>query len=98
MMRISVSKLARDDLREVHEYLSEFGEGPPEKFRDYFEKFCSQIVDTPYMFSQYEYNLDYRKAVAVFDYLILYRVDVSKDKILVYRVLHGKRNIRPLIS
>jgi plasmid stabilization system protein ParE len=97
-MKISVLKLARNDLKEIREYLMEFGEIPPKKFRDSFEKFCVQVSDMPYMYAEYECNPKYRKAVAVYDYLIFYQVDEKKSIVKVYRVLHGKRKITPLLE
>jgi len=97
-MKVSVLSLAKNDLKEIRLFLSEYGESPPKKLRESFEKFCAQVVEMPHMFSQYEYNPSYRRAVIVFDYLIFYRVDESKGKIMVYRVLHGKRNIAPLLD
>ena len=76
----------------------EFGEIPPNKFRESFEKFCGLVADMPYMFAAYEHNLKYRKAVIIYDYLIFYQVDEKKNTIKVYRVLHGKRNTAPLLE
>jgi len=97
-MKLSVLSLARNDLKEIRLYLMEYGERPPKKFRESFEKFCTQVVSMPNMFSQYEHNQGYRKAVIIFDYIVFYRVDESMGKVMVYRVLHGKRNIRPLLE
>ena len=97
-MRVSILKLARNDLREIREYLSEFGESPPEKFRESFEKFCLQVANMPYIFNEYEHNPTYRRAVAIYEYLIFYQVDEKKGIIKIYRVLHGKRNIMPLLN
>ena len=95
-MRLSVLSLVKSDLREIHLRLSEYGEAPTKKFRESFEKFCAQVVDMPYIFSQCEYSSSYRRAVIIYDYLVFYKVDESKGKVMVYRVLHGKRNIEPL--
>jgi len=97
-MKLSILSLARNDLKEIRMYLSEYGEIPPKKFRTAFEKFCTNVVDMPNMYSQYEHNSSYRKAVTIYDYLILYKVDEINDKIMVYRVLHEKRNIEPLLD
>ena len=78
--------------------MSEYGDSPPKKLRDSFEKFCAQVVDMPYMFNQYEYNSDYRKAVIIFDYLVFYKVDESEGEVMVYRVLHGRRSVTPLLD
>jgi plasmid stabilization system protein ParE len=96
-MKISILKLARNDIKEIREYLAGFGEAPPEKFRSGFEKFCGQVSEMPYMFNQYEHNLIYRKAVIVYDYLIFYQIDEKSGIVKIYRVLHGKRNLEPLL-
>jgi len=97
-MRLSVLSLAKSDLKEIHLRLSEYGEAPTKKFRESFEKFCAQVLGMPFMFGQCEYSPSYRKAVILYDYLVFYRVDESKDKVMIYRVLHGKRNILPLLD
>ena len=96
-MKIAILKLARNDLREIHEYLSEFGESPNKKFRASFEKFCSQIVNTPHMFNKYEHNPNFRKAAIIFEYLIFYQVDEKNRKVKIYRVLHGKQNVKSML-
>jgi hypothetical protein len=35
-MKITVLKLAKNDLKEIYMYLSDFGDIPPKKFRDSF--------------------------------------------------------------
>jgi len=97
-MKVSVLSLAKSDLRDIHLCLSEYGEAPAKKFRESFEKFCAQSANMPYMFGQCEYNPSYRRAVIIYDYLVFYKVDESKSEVKVYRVLHGKRNIEPLLD
>ena len=93
-----VLKLARDDLREIREYLSEFGTNPPKKFRESFEKFCVQVENMPYLYSKYEPNPKYRRAVIEYDYLVFYQVEESNGRVMVYRVLHGKRDTEILLD
>jgi len=97
-MKPVVLKLARDDLREIREYLSEFGVTPPKRFRESFEKFCSQVENMPYIYSQYDPIPKYRKAVIEYDYLVFYQVEESNGRAKVYRVLHGKRDIEILLD
>ena len=97
-MRLAVLSLAKSDLKEIHLRLSEYGEAPTKKFRESFEKFCAQVVDMPFMFAQCEYSPGYRRAVIIYDYLVFHRVDESEGVVRVYRVLHGKRNIVPLLD
>ncbi|MCL2252875.1 MAG: type II toxin-antitoxin system RelE/ParE family toxin [Lachnospiraceae bacterium] len=96
-MKLVILKLARNDLKEIHEYLSEFGESPNRKFRASFEEFCIQIVNTPYMFNKYEHNPNFRKAAIIFEYLVFYQVDDKTKKVKIYRVLHGKQDIRSML-
>ncbi|MCL1918869.1 MAG: type II toxin-antitoxin system RelE/ParE family toxin [Peptococcaceae bacterium] len=91
--KITVLRLAQNDLHEIHKYLSEFGENPPKKFRNSFERFIEQISNMPYMFSEYEHNPNYRKSVLVFGYLVFYRINEHGHRVKIYRILHGKRNI-----
>ena len=79
-MKPLVLKLARDDLREIHERLSEFGANTPKKFRESFEKFCIQAENMPYIYSRYEPNPKYRRAVIEYDYLVFYQVEESSGR------------------
>jgi len=97
-MKILISNLAKSDLREIHLRLSEYGETPSKKFRESFEKFCTQIADMPFMFGRCDYSPGYHRAVILYDYLVFYKMDESKGTIEIYRVLHGKRNIEPLLD
>ena len=97
-MRISILRLAGNDLREIREYLSAFGESPPRKFRESFEEFCVKVTNMPYMFNVYEHNPIYRRAVIIYGYLAFYQVDEKNGIVKTYRVLHGKRNIMPLLD
>ena len=94
-MKPIVLRLARDDLKEIHGRLAEFGINPPRKFRESFSTFCSNVSEMPYMYPQYDQNPAYRKAVIEYDYLIFYQVEKvnNLDRVKVYRILHGKRDI-----
>ena len=97
-MKPVVLKLARDDLREIRDYLSEFGANPPKRFRESFEKFCIQVENMPYIYSRYDPNPKYRKAVIEYDYLVFYQVEERNGRAKIYRVLHGKRDIEILLD
>lgn len=90
--------LARADLREIRGYLAEHGEAPPKKLRESFEKFAHQVADMPNMYSRYEHNPNYRRAVIEYGYLVFYQVDEAAGDIKVYRVLHGKRGLLALLD
>ena len=97
-MKPIILKLARDDLKEIHRYLSEYGVHPPQEFRESFEKFCTQVADMPFLHSVYESNVKYRRAVLAFDHPVFYRVEETSGRVRIYRVLYGKRNISPLLE
>ena len=97
-MILKFSTLTRSDLKEINSYLREHGEKPSQAFRKSFESFCSQVSNFPFMYSICEYHTEYRKAVIAFDYLVYYKVDNAKNEILIFRVLHGKRNVKQMIQ
>ena len=97
-MKPAILKLARNDLKEIHGYLSGFGTNPPKKFRTSFEKFCIRVASAPYIYSQYVHNPEYRRAVIEYDYLVFYKVEESTGRAMIFRVLHGKRDIIPLLN
>jgi len=99
-MKPIILKLARDDLKEIHNRLVEFGNIPPKKFRDSFTTFCANITSIPFMYPEYELNSRYRKAVIKYDYIVFYKIEKinNKDRARIYRVLHGKQDILPLLN
>jgi len=94
-LKIIILSTAKDDLKEIHGYLSEFGDTPIKKFKQSFIDFISRVEKTPLLYAQYEYNPIYRRAVIEYGYLVFYRVGDDKT-IRIYRVLHGKRDVAPL--
>jgi plasmid stabilization system protein ParE len=94
---IFVLLLANSDLREIYESLYDYGDNPPKKFRESFDKFIEDVSNMPYRFPEYERSPKYRKAALAYDYLIFYRVDEKNKTVKLYRVLHGKRNIENLL-
>ena len=86
-MKPVILKLAIDDLKEIRNLLSEFGTSPPRKFRESFERFCTQVERMPYIYSQYENNPKYRRAVIEYDYLVFYQVEDESERVKIFRVL-----------
>jgi plasmid stabilization system protein ParE len=97
-MKILILCLARNDLYEINNDLLELGDIHLQKFRESFEKFCSLVVDMPYMHNVYEYNNKYRKAAIIYGYLIFYQGDEKTSIIKIFRILHGKRNIDSIMG
>jgi len=99
-MKPIVLRPARDDLKEIRDRLSEFGDRPPKKFRESFEKFCINVNDMPYMYAQYELIPKYRRAVIEYDYLVFYQVEENNGakRAKIFRVLHGRRDVPALLD
>jgi len=99
-MKPIILKLARDDLKGIHNRLIEFGSVPPKKFRDSFATFCINVTTMPYMYPQYDLNPEYRKAVIKYDYIVFYQIEINncKERVRIYRVLHGMQDILPLLD
>ena len=97
-MKPIILKLARDDLKEIHERLIEYGNNPSKKLKDSFKAFCSNVTTMPYMYPIYDQNPKYRKAIIEYDYLVFFQIDKNKDRAMIYRVLHGKRDIVSILD
>ena len=92
-MKVKILKSAINDIKEIHGYLNEFGPEPAEKLKLSFKKFCSQVIDTPFLWPVCANTPDYRRAVLEYGYLLFYKVDEKAKLVKIYRVLHGKRNV-----
>lgn len=57
------------------------------------KKSIETLIDNPYIYAEYEKNQDYRK-ITVQDYLVFYKVFEEERLVRIYRILHGKRNIK----
>ena len=99
-MKPVILKLAKDDLKEIHSRLIEYGNMPPKKFKDTFKAFCDNITTMPYMYPEYDQNPKYHMAVVEYDYLVFYQIEQieNKDRARIFRVLHGKRDILPILE
>lgn len=84
---------AQENLREIREYLSRYYPSTPKKFRAEFQKQVAALQEHPYMFEEYTENPRYRK-MPVLNYLVFYLVDEENQRVQIYRVLHGARDIR----
>lgn len=84
------------DLDEICAYKSQFSGGTVQRFLDQIEEKFSNLAENPCMYTVYPYNPAYRK-ISVSDYLIFYQVDENARRVSVYRILHGKREIKNLL-
>jgi plasmid stabilization system protein ParE len=88
---------ANGDLWQINEYLSDYGEDSLKNFRESLETFIKNISNMPFMFPKYAGKPKYRKAALAYGYIAFYRINERKKEIVIYRILHGKRNIGELI-
>lgn len=95
--KVVLLKGARENLREIRTYLSQYYPSTPKKFRTEFEKQVAALQDHPYMFEEYAENPKYRKMV-VMNYLAFYKVDEENHLVQIYRVLHGARDIKQFLE
>ncbi|MCL1820611.1 MAG: type II toxin-antitoxin system RelE/ParE family toxin [Oscillospiraceae bacterium] len=84
---------AENDLDEVLSYKSKFYAGTADRFMDELEAVLNRISKNPRVYQVYVYDGSYRRAV-VMDYLLFYRICDDSHTVKIYRVLHGKRDIK----
>ena len=84
---------ARDDLKLIKEYLSQFYPNTPNKFFSLLKKRLNQLKEFPYSCPAYEDDENYRK-LTVENYLVFYVVNESNKSVDVYAVFHGSRNVK----
>ena len=87
--RIIYLPSAKQNLREIALYLSQFYENTFEKFMNQLDKSVSHLEEMPHMGMIYK---DFRRLV-VDDYLIFYKVDEKAQEVRIYRILHGSQNL-----
>jgi len=94
---VKLLSLAENDLDEICQYLSQFYPGTPGRFLDALEKNFNNISFNPKMFPKYKYNSEFRRMV-IGDFLAFYKTDEANKQVLIYRILHGKRNVGTIIN
>jgi len=94
---ITIILPAQIDIREIHEYLSDFDESSQKKFRASFGEFIEHVSSMPYIYPKYTKKPKYRRAAIAYGYIAFYKINKSKQSILIYRVLNSKQNINDLL-
>ena len=94
---VKLLDIAERDIDEICQYLSQFYPGTAGKFLDTLEKNLENAGHNPNMFPKYEYNREYRKIVTN-DFLVFYKTDEENNRVCIYRILHGKRNISTILE
>ena len=90
--KIQYSVFAKEDVKEIKNYLEQFYPSTPQKFMEEWKKHVELIKINPRLHEVYESNPTYRKMV-ILNYVVFYRIKEKEKIILLYRVLHGKQNI-----
>jgi plasmid stabilization system protein ParE len=89
---VKLLKKAATDIEDICRYLSQFYPGTCGRFLDELERSLDNLIQNPYMYSEYERNKAYRRIV-VQRYLVFYKVFKTAKTVRVYRILHGQRDI-----
>ncbi len=89
------SELARNDLRAIHEFIADDKPKAASQYMAILKQSCQLLADSPLLGVQRE---EYRGLFKfpVDNYLIFYRP--TKTGIEVIRILHGSRDIEPIIK
>jgi len=93
-----ILNIARNDLKEIRTYLSDFGSSPKRKLRESFYEYVKNVSKNPYIYPEYEENKTYRKAVIQYDYLVFYTVDEESKTVKIQRVLSSRQNVKNILD
>jgi plasmid stabilization system protein ParE len=86
---------AKDDLRELLDYLAERNPAAATKYVAGIADACGRLSDFP--LSGLQYNERYRRIVFR-NHLVFYRLDEQNRQVLIATVLDGRRDIEKLLD
>jgi addiction module RelE/StbE family toxin len=81
-------EIAKEDKETIKKYLSQFYPGTPKGFTNELKNCIRNLKDMPYMYQDFEYNKEYRRAV-IGNYLVFYKIDDDEKIVKIYRILPG---------
>jgi len=90
MLAVVWTAAAREDLREIIDYISDFNRTAAERLQERLESVVLPLSTYPYLYPQSRRMPAYREIVAHPNYLVFYRV--LADKVQIEMVAHGRRN------
>ena len=94
---IDYTPIAKDELKEIIRYLSQFYPSTPVKFKKEMNKCLSVLESNPYLYKVYLNNPEYRQA-PVSSYVVFYKISEENPKtVKIYRILHSARNIERIL-
>ena len=87
------SDYAKEDKKEINNYLSKFYPNTPKRFIASLKKHISNIKENPYMYPIYPENPEFRR-MFVDNYIVLYEIFEETKKIEINRILRASWNIQ----
>ena len=82
---------AERDIWEIADYLSDYSMSAAEKFLREVKEKIENLADMPLIYQKIDPHREYRKMV-VGNYVVIYVALEQTEKVLILRVVHGKRN------
>ena len=93
---VKILKRATNDLDEILNNMATQYPGTASRFINDLERVLANIAENPKLYQVYSSNPQYHRAI-ISDYLLFYRIFEESKNVRVYRVLHGKRDIKTLL-
>ena len=84
----SYSDYAKEDKKEIINYLSKFYPDTPKRFITTLKKHITNIKENPYMYPIYPEDPEFRRMI-VDNYIVLYEIFEEVKKIEIYRILRA---------
>jgi plasmid stabilization system protein ParE len=94
---VKLLKRAVMDIEDICRFLSQFYPGTCGRFLDELERTLDNLMQNPYMYSEYEKNKAYRRII-IQKYLVFYKASKTAETVRVYRILHGQRDLENLMN
>lgn len=102
MYRLFLSRAAEEDFEQIVSYMTKKLANPiaAEHFLDAVNDCYTNLKNMPKMYEEsrdpYLRSSGYRKAV-IGKYILLYKIDESKQCVKIYRIFYGARNYKELL-
>ena len=94
---IKPSRFAKEDRKNITVYLEQYSKTAPARFRNELKRYIEILSETPYIFSEYQANQNYRHVVIFGSYVLFYTVDEAVKTVCIYRILHGAQDIENIL-
>ena len=89
---------AKEDLKSIVRYLSQYSVNAPSKFKSELRKYIQILSQTPLIFAAYDFNPEYRHVVIYGSYVMFYTVNETDKTVFIYRILHGAQDIDNILK